>query len=43
MKGYLTEGNEVNLTHFELFLKDLGRVEFELLKKVEENAFQNVI
>lgn len=42
MKGYLTEGNEVNLTHFELFLKDLGRVEFELLKKVEENAFQNV-
>jgi 5'-3' exoribonuclease 2 len=42
LKGYLTDQNEVNLENFELFLKDLGRVEFELLKKLEENSYQNV-
>lgn len=42
LKGYLTDQNEVNLGNFEIFLKDLGRVEFELLKKLEDNSYQNV-
>ena len=42
LKGYLTDQNEVNLVNFELFLKDLGRVEFELLKKLEDNSYNNV-
>lgn len=42
LRGYLTDQNEVCLPNFELFLKDLGRVEFELLKRLEDNAYQNV-
>lgn len=42
LKGYLTCANEVDLGNFEVFLKDLGRVEFELLKKMEESSYNNV-
>lgn len=42
LKGYLTDSNEINLENFEIFLKDLGRVEFELLKRIEDIQFTNV-
>ena len=42
LKGYLTEGNEINLQNFEFFLKNLGRVEFDLLKRIEDIHYSNV-
>jgi 5'-3' exoribonuclease 2 len=42
LKGYLTCENEINLINFEVFLKDLGRVEFELLKRIEDIQYANV-
>ena len=42
LKGYLTLENEINLVNFEAFLKDLGRVEFELLKRIEDIQYKNM-
>ena len=42
LKGFLTNGNEISLENFEIFLRDLGRVEFELLCKIEYHQSENV-
>ena len=43
LRGYLTGNNEIVLENFEVFLKDLGRVEFDLLRRIEDIQYSNVV